>query len=1051
MELRAEGNMFCVYHWHGWRTAVEKLWFRRLTAGQFRLEKISPPCGFGLVLAYDPEGRLSSVTQMIEGRRILFRYNKRGLTSELLVESPSSRARPIVAYFYDQHDRLIEVRDATDAPIRYAYDKSNHIVKEETRSGAVFQMRYDDNGRCVRTCGSDGYHACGLRYLMAGRLTLVTNSLGSVTAYEFNGSGQVVKETRPNSAELVTRYDEFGRIVEEVDSLGRTTKYHYDEHGNTIAVEYPSGLGMEARYDLDHQPTMFRQGQSIWRFSYVAGQLISVIDPTGVERRYGYDESGFLISMVEPSGNSVRIQPNEGWTRVKISDDYGFDREEHYNDLMYITQISEPDGSVYRFDFDNVGKLIRATAPGSSPKEYRYDAGEYLASTKDADGYLSRLRHNAHGFIEQILTPIGRTYECAWDTEGHLKTWVNPAGERAEFKHDDAGNEIEVRHFDGRVETSEFDIAGRRIRRRLADGTEISFDYDISNNMVRIYSGGIDLIVSDYDVEGRLLRTRTPDSDVSFEYDVGHRIVAEIQNGRRIEYTYNRIGVLTARTFSDSPLPPLKFEWDRRLRLVSIRRGDSLVQKLSYNAKDQCVERRFGDCTEKLEYSVSGSVVAQTVIRENWTLISRSWSYDRRGNVVSIDDRRSGEKRYQFDGDHRLVKSWTNGVGTDYGYDAGGNLTSWRGGPQSRTFEYLSGNRLTRTGTTFYERDANGNVIRILDGGATTSLSWNALGQLVEVRRSDGTLIKYAYDGLGRRLRLDASNAVTEFIWSGEQLLAEVSAGVTTEYLFAEFNPTIVWRGAKVFHLINSHLGVPHEALTGWGHLAWSQRLGDWGNLERVEGEADGRIPFRFPGQYADDGLYYNRFRYYDPRACQYLSPDPQGLGAGANEYMYCPNPVNWVDLFGLSCGIPPGQHSVYVLEKGKRATSGPPPTPAVPPTPPVVIYVGITRQSPHDRLAQHKASPPGGVTPDGMRIIATGPNGTPPVPDRVAARLIEASILTNAPQKGQPGALNNAGRPVNPGYYHSNVPSAAPPGTTHLPASTTNGLLSPTNGTTIT
>ena len=33
-----------------------------------------------------------------------------------------------------------------------------------------------------------------------------------------------------------------------------------------------------------------------------------------------------------------------------------------------------------------------------------------------------------------------------------------------------------------------------------------------------------------------------------------------------------------------------------------------------------------------------------------------------------------------------------------------------------------------------------------------------------------------------------------------------------------------------------------------------------------------------------------------------------------------------------------------------------------------------------------------------------------------------------------------NAARPTNPGYYHSNIPSAAPAGTTHLPGSTTGG-----------
>jgi RHS repeat-associated protein len=1048
MELRAEGDMLCVYHWHDWRTAVEKLWFRRLPAGQFRLERISPPSGIGLVLDYDSAGRLSSVTQMIERRCIRFRYNERGLISELLVASPFTGARLFAAYLYDSLGRLSEVRDANSVPIRYRYDKENRMLSEETRSGAMFEMLYDGKGRCVSTRGTDGYHACRLQYALDGRLTLVTNSLGKMSAYEFNATGQVVKETRPDGAVLSTVYDEVGRIVEEIDPLGRSTKYHYDAQSDTALIVYPGGLRMQASYDLNHQPTLLQHGQSVWRFAYANGQLVRVIDPRRVERRYAYDTTGFLSAMVEPTGNTVRIVPDDDWSRIRVLDDYGLDREETYDDLMHTTQRTEPDGGIFQFDFDVRGMLVRATGPDSPPREYRYDAGGNLASTTDGDGYTLLLHNTVHGLLDHLVTPSGRTYRCVWDDEGRLKAWVNAAGERAEFKHDDAGREIEVRHFDGRVESTEFDLAGRVIKRRRADGTVIGFDYDIADNLVRVHSGGADLIVSEYDTESRLLRTMTPDADVSFEYESGLWIAAETQNGRRIEYRYNDIGALVSRGFSDSPLPPLEFEWDKRFRLTALRRGGVLVEAYSYDAKDQQLERRFGACTDRRVFSSAGRVISQSMRREGETLVSRAWQYDGRGNVVAIDDRRSGEKRYQFDGDHRLLMSSADGVQTVYGYDDAGNLIGSEGGGRSHTLEYLPGNQLRRSGTSVYERDANGNVIRIVEGGSVTSLSWDVLGQLAEVRLPNGSCMRYAYDGLGRRVRSAGDGTTTGFVWAGEQLLAEVSSdGSIAEYFSSGYDLRTIWRGTTVSHLFTSHHGVPLEAANEWGFLTWAQRLDDWGSREHAEGEADGRIAFRFRGQYADEntGFYYNRFRYYDPRAGQYLSPDPLGLAAGADEYRYCPNPVNWSDPFGLSCGIPPGQHSVYVLESGP------------PPVPPAIVYVGITVQSPHDRLAQHTGKPPGGFGPNGtvpfdrMRIIASGPNGTPPVPDRTSARLIEASILNNSPQPGQPNALRNAERPVNPGYYHSNIPSAAPPGTTYLPQPATNALLAPGNGTVIT
>ena len=398
MELRREGDGLVVYHWHGWRTTVEKLWFQRLPSGQFRLVRISPPSGFGLALHYDSQGRLSIVAQMIEGRRISLRYNERGLASELLLASPSSGERSFATYRYDQLDRLIEVRDASGAPLRYAYDRAGRIITEETRSGAVFQMRYDLNGRCVNTRGSDGYHECRLQYSLEGRLTLVTNSLGDVTAYELNASGQVLAERHANGAVRSTRYDEFGRIEEQVDPVGRVTRYGYDGNSNTVSVVYPSGVTIESAYDDNPSAD-----SSSARQVHVALYLREW-PPHHGDRSQGCGETlrlrrtrGFPNLIFEPSGNTVRIVPSEDWSRLRISDDYGLDREEQYNDLMLLTRLTEPDGNSYRFDYDVLGRVVRVTYPGSPPKEYAYDATGCLAAQTDEDGHILHLRHNRSG------------------------------------------------------------------------------------------------------------------------------------------------------------------------------------------------------------------------------------------------------------------------------------------------------------------------------------------------------------------------------------------------------------------------------------------------------------------------------------------------------------------------------------------------------------------------------------------------------------------------------------------------------------------------------
>jgi RHS repeat-associated protein len=82
----------------------------------------------------------------------------------------------------------------------------------------------------------------------------------------------------------------------------------------------------------------------------------------------------------------------------------------------------------------------------------------------------------------------------------------------------------------------------------------------------------------------------------------------------------------------------------------------------------------------------------------------------------------------------------------------------------------------------------------------------------------------------------------------------------------------------------------------------WKARLDLFGvcTIERGTGA---QCPFRWPGQYEDEetGLYYNRFRYYDPSEGVYVSQDPIRLAGGLALYGYVADPLLCVDVFGLT------------------------------------------------------------------------------------------------------------------------------------------------------
>ncbi|QOW62183.1 RHS domain-containing protein [Treponema pedis] len=105
--------------------------------------------------------------------------------------------------------------------------------------------------------------------------------------------------------------------------------------------------------------------------------------------------------------------------------------------------------------------------------------------------------------------------------------------------------------------------------------------------------------------------------------------------------------------------------------------------------------------------------------------------------------------------------------------------------------------------------------------------------------------------------------------------------------------------------MISDHIGRPIQAIDDNGELVWSCDYDIYGRLKKLKGERT-FIPFRQAGQIEDaelEGLYYNRFRWYNSETGTYLSQDPIGL-AGGNPtiYGYVKDPNTWVDVFGLDC-----------------------------------------------------------------------------------------------------------------------------------------------------
>ncbi|MFV0507175.1 MAG: RHS repeat domain-containing protein, partial [Bacteroidales bacterium] len=192
---------------------------------------------------------------------------------------------------------------------------------------------------------------------------------------------------------------------------------------------------------------------------------------------------------------------------------------------------------------------------------------------------------------------------------------------------------------------------------------------------------------------------------------------------------------------------------------------------------------------------------------------------------------------------------------------------------------------------------------------------WNTEGMLEKVVTPEKHKVFFTYDALGRRLSKKTEYFSTEveitvkrnYLWDGNVLLHEWSSGrekhaVTWVYDEESFTPTAKLQDGEYYSIESDHLGTPTHMYDSGGKQVWSCQLDINGKVLEMDGKAEA-LPHRYQGQYHDveTGLYYNRFRYYNPEDGVYISVDPLGLAGGINLYGYVRDSNSWIDPFGLA------------------------------------------------------------------------------------------------------------------------------------------------------
>ena len=288
------------------------------------------------------------------------------------------------------------------------------------------------------------------------------------------------------------------------------------------------------------------------------------------------------------------------------------------------------------------------------------------------------------------------------------------------------------------------------------------------------------------------------------------------------------------------------------------------------------------------------------------------YDYDEFDNLISAEYERGGEVERLYRVPDRMGNLFESCEKDDRKYDASGRLAEDR----EHFYHYdCEGNLVFKE---FKEMALRGSIvapinkerleaelgIRFRAFGTGWRYDWQSDGMLARVVRPDGKEVSFAYDALGRRIRKSFAGATTHFVWDGNVPLHEwTEENEVVTWLFEQdtFVPAakLVANG-DCFSIVSDYLGTPLQAYDKEGNKVWEQELDIYGRQRK---RPSALIPFKYQGQYedAETGLYYNRFRYYDPNAGSYISRDPISVAGGLNVYSYVYDTSTWIDILGLS------------------------------------------------------------------------------------------------------------------------------------------------------
>lgn len=377
--------------------------------------------------------------------------------------------------------------------------------------------------------------------------------------------------------------------------------------------------------------------------------------------------------------------------------------------------------------YDMAGRIARSLDPNATITDRSYDARGWLKDSTiraNASGSSSPFdattstRYIATGEIERIIRPDATFTRYEYDLARRLTDAVDPAGNRAHYQLDGAGNRIGESFYDNTYNPSTPAVG---LKRSIAS----SFDQLSRLKQVR------DALNRPLVTYQHSLATQA----IADGYDDNGNAVHTIDgNGTQADLSYDALNRLI-QTIAD-------------LQGTDPSTKDSTTQ-VTYDARGNV--RKFTDADGVVTTYQSDGFDQQTVVTSPDSGTT-SYAYDSAGNQISKTDNRAVVSTTMFDALNRPIGIAypTSSEDVTYGYDEADSVTGCSG-------SYPIGHLTTiadSSGTTRYCYDRRGNITaktQVTIGKTfTVAYTFNKASDIETITYPGGSIMTYARDAVGR-------------------------------------------------------------------------------------------------------------------------------------------------------------------------------------------------------------------------------------------------------------------------------------------------------------